>query len=165
MFLSVGLKLIAMAMMCLLLTKNIPINKQGCVYRFFAKINYFLNFGFVINSLLAIQIDMLVPALVNARSLWVDPFKLLVYSFLSFVILLVYMNLAKKLMIKSYFLEKFRKRYGRYPETTEDKREQRIKEMRAEIEDLRTNSVLKDEASRLEELKKERENQIFKQAL
>lgn len=159
MFLSIGIKLIAMAMMCLLMTKNVPISKQGCVYRFFAKISSYLNFGFVINSLLAIQIDMLMPALVNARSLWVDPFKLLVNSFLSFFVLLVYMNLAKKLMIKSYFLEKYRKRYGRYPQTAQDKREERIQEMKAEIADLKSESKLElfknpeERSGKLRELK------------
>lgn len=138
------------------------------MYRFFAKINHFLNFAFVINSLVAIQIDMLIPALVNTRSMWVDPFKLLLNSGISFIVLLIYANLTKKLMIKSYFLEKYRRRYGRYPETEEDRRNNRIEEMKAEIEDIKTEKQLEtlknpgEKSHKLQELKRQREDEQFK---
>jgi hypothetical protein len=64
----------------------------------------------------------------------VFPFKLWINSAISVLVLILYANLAKKLVIKSYFLEKFRQRYGFYPMTREDKEDEELRMMRDELE-------------------------------
>lgn len=126
-------KIVALLMMWFTFSKKKAAGQQGCLYRFFLRINRFLGFAFLVNTLGAFEIDLVMSAFVNSRSLWVYPFKLWINSVLAVGILILYANLAKKLIIKSYFLEKFRERYGIYPMTREDIEDEKIERMKDEL--------------------------------
>lgn len=60
----------------------------------FSKVNNGMNFGFLVEFLAAIQLDLIMAIFINMRNLWVRPFIVWVSSLLSFIFLVVYIMLS-----------------------------------------------------------------------
>lgn len=115
--LNLLIKSMAIILLCFLYNKGKSLREQSKAYRFFMWVNRFFGFAFFVEAFSAFEIDLVTSSLINTRSLWVYPFKLWLNSTIALLVLILYLTLAKKLIIKSYFLEKFRERYGFYPLT------------------------------------------------
>lgn len=89
------------------------------------KAESFFGFAMLVDTIIAIQTDVIVAALINLKYFWITPFILWINSCIAFVIFTFYLWFVQHMLRKSYTIEVLRKN----KEMSREEKKQKIEEL------------------------------------